>query len=448
MFSKNTSTTYKYFFMFVFFSLFLWQSFTIKPEASEIITDPLISMTVGDTKNLYFFHGDSASAYFSSNPNIASVTTGGVLNANDVGSAEIIYSVHGVFHQRKINVADIENPSFNTTQRENLILPDNALTTTDPVLFMQKKDSYTIQFSSSSQALATRYKGLLIWKSDKPNIVRVDSNGKVTALKKGSATITCTLGNVSCHTYVNVITDSYTGKATDFSMLTATGNQRTYRLFKQNAHNYPRYDSYLAWHGCATCSLATVLGAYNDNYSGILPSSVIDGVEKQFTSNKDWTREHVNRSLRGQMPLSLYGISSILKSSGVDNNYVRTYTDSEAKHDIISHLKTGNSIIFEVRQKNSRTGKIQCPIRVKNNCRRWLPVTQKSDLSKLSSCKFPTAFLTLPDRNCGASMSHAAFSPHELPRPERYLCLPSRSAKSNRKPAGSECCCPRHCVSA
>ena len=57
MFSKNTSTTYKYFFMFVFFSLFLWQSFTIKPEASEIITDPLISMTVGDTKNLYFFHG-------------------------------------------------------------------------------------------------------------------------------------------------------------------------------------------------------------------------------------------------------------------------------------------------------------------------------------------------------------------------------------------------------
>lgn len=96
-------------------------------------------MTVGDTKNLYFFHGDSASAYFSSNPNIASVTTGGVLNANDVGSAEIIYSVHGVFHQRKINVADIENPSFSTTQRENLILPDNALTTTDPVLFMQKR---------------------------------------------------------------------------------------------------------------------------------------------------------------------------------------------------------------------------------------------------------------------------------------------------------------------
>lgn len=65
------------------------------------------------------------------------------MNANDVGSAEIIYSVHGVFHQRKINVADIENPSFSTTQRENLILPDNALTTTDPVLFIAKKGILT-----------------------------------------------------------------------------------------------------------------------------------------------------------------------------------------------------------------------------------------------------------------------------------------------------------------
>lgn len=351
MFSKN-----KYLFMFVFFSLFLWQAFTIKPQAQQIIKDSTLSLTVGDTKNLFFFHGDSVSAYFSSNPNIASVNTQGVLSANNTGSAEIIYSVHGVFHQRKVQVADIENPSWDSSQTTNVTLPDNALTTDEPVLFMQKNNSYTIQLSSYSQKVVSRY-GKLTWKSDKPNIARVDSNGKVTALKKGSATITCTLGNVSCNTYINVITDSYTGKSTDFSMLTANGTQRTYRLFKQNAHNYPRYDSYLAWHGCATCSLATVLGAYNDNYTEVLPSSVIDGVEKQYTSNKDWTREHVNRSLRGQMPLSLYGISSILKSSGIDNNYVRTYTESEARRDILSHLKTGNSIIFEVRQKNNRTGK-------------------------------------------------------------------------------------------
>lgn len=355
MFTKNSSITYRHFILLAFFSLFLWQVFTIKTDASEIITEPSLSMTVGDTRNLYFFHGDSASAYFSSNPNIVSVNPQGLLSANDSGSAEILYSVHGIFHQRKVDVSDIENPS-SSTQAGNLILPDNALTTDEPVLFIQKKDSYKIELTSSSQALSARY-GKLTWSSDKPKIARVDSNGTVTALKSGSATITCKLGNVSCNTYVNVITDNYTGGAADFSILTATGKKRTYRLFKQNAHNYPNYNSYLAWHGCATCSLATALGAYNDSYSGVLPSAVISGVEKQYTSSKDWTREHVNHSLRRQMPISLYGISSILKSCGVTNNYVRTYTDSEARKDILTHLKTGNPVIFEVRQKNSRTGK-------------------------------------------------------------------------------------------
>lgn len=351
MSSKN-----KFLLLFAFFSLLLWQSFSIKPQAQQIPTDTPLSMTVGDTQKLFFLHGDYVAAYFSSNPNIVSVNTQGVLSANEVGSAEILYSVHGIFHQRRIQVSDIENPSWGASQTANIILPDNALTTEEPVLFMQKNNSFTIRLSSASQSIVARY-GKLSWKSDKPNIARVNSNGKVTALKKGSATITCSLGNVSCNTYVNVITESYTGKSTDFSMLTANGKERTYRLFKQNAHNYPRYDSYLAWHGCATCSLATVLGAYNESYAGILPSSVIDGVEKQYTSGKDWRREHVNRSLRAQMPLSLYGISSILKASGVDNDYVRTYTESEARKDILSHLKTGNSIIFEVRQKNNRTGK-------------------------------------------------------------------------------------------
>lgn len=356
MFSKNIFITYKHLIILAFFSLFLWQVFTIKSDASEVTTEPPLSMTVGDTRNLYFFHGDSAAAYFSSNPNIVSVNTQGVLSANNAGSAEIIYSVRGIFHQRKVEIADIENPSWNSTQADNLILPDNALTTDEPVLFIQKRDSYKIQLSSSSQSLAARY-GNLTWSSDKPNIARVDSIGKVTALKSGSATITCKLGNVSCNTYVNVVTDNYTGGAADFSILTANGKKRTYRLFKQNAHNYPRYNSYLSWHGCATCSLATALGAYNDSNSGVLPSEVIDGVEKQYTSDKDWTREHVKRSLRSQMPISLYGIASILKSCGVENNYVRTYTDSDARKDILTHLKTGNPVIFEVRQKNSRTGK-------------------------------------------------------------------------------------------
>ena len=70
-----------------------------------------------------------------------------------------------------------------------------------------------------------------------------------------------------------------------------------------------------------------------------------------------WQRHHVERSLPKQMPLSLYGISSILTKYNVSNDYVRTYQEEKARKDILSHLKTGNPIIFEVGQRNNRTGK-------------------------------------------------------------------------------------------
>ena len=84
---------------------------------------------------------------------------------------------------------------------------------------------------------------------------------------------------------------------------------------------------------------------------------MIDGPEKQTADASSWNREHVKRSLRNQMPISLFGISSILSRCNVSNTYVRTYSEQEAKEDIISHLKTGNPIIFEVRQKSNQTGK-------------------------------------------------------------------------------------------
>ena len=57
------------------------------------------------------------------------------------------------------------------------------------------------------------------------------------------------------------------------------------------------------------------------------------------------------------MPLSLYGISSILSKYNVNNTYIRTYEEKTAREDILSHLKTGNPIIFEVGQRNNKTGK-------------------------------------------------------------------------------------------
>ena len=342
-----------------FISLFTIPFFYINSHAESFSKQDSMTLSLGETRNLFFLHGDTLSSYFSSNPSIVSVSAKGTLTATAPGHANIISTVHGRIYVYSVYVSDIYNPSLENKTAANtteLTLPSNALSTNEPMLFIERNDSCTIQLSDYSQSIISRF-GKPSWTSDKPKIAHVDSNGKVTALKRGSATITCKLGNVSCNTYINVITDSYDGKSSTFSILTSTGRQRTYRLFKQNAHNYPDYNRYLAWHGCATCSLATVLGAYNSNYSGILPSTLINGPEKELTTDKDWKREHVNRSLKQQMPLSLYGISSILKSSGVNNDYVRTYTEAEARTDILTHLKTGNPIIFEVRQKNKQTGK-------------------------------------------------------------------------------------------
>lgn len=333
------------------------------PTVSSSANFSTICLSLGEEKNLLFRHADPLSSCFSSDPEVVSVSADGTLRANDIGSAQIVYSIHGQLYQRRVYVSALSNIYFSgsseNTQTENtesLNLPEGSLQTEEPVLFIEKGDSHKIQLTSSSLAVIAKY-GKASWNSDKKGIVKVDSQGNITAKKKGSATVTCSLGNVSCNIYVNVITDSYEGKACDFTMLTSSGKERTYRLFKQNAHNYPAYDNFIAWHGCATCSLATVLGAYNESYSGILPSSVIDGPEKQFAPSEDWNREHVKRSLRSQMPLSLYGISSILDSCGVSNDYVRTYKRAEAAKDITTHLKSGNAVIFEVRQKNSRTGK-------------------------------------------------------------------------------------------
>ncbi|MCD8020681.1 MAG: Ig-like domain-containing protein [Clostridiales bacterium] len=224
----------------------------------------------------------------------------------------------------------------------------------EEMLFIEDGDSYQINLVKESGASISNLVTFSFESSDS-SVATVDSGGNITAKGRGCAIITCTKGSCTDSVYINVVTRDYTGKSCDFTMLTASGDTRTYHLYKQNAHNYLKYDSYLAWHGCATCSLTTVLGAYNSNYADMLPSSVIDGPEKATVSSSDWKREHVTRSLKQQMPLSMYGINAILNNYGVSTEYVRSYKKKEAKADILSHLQTGNPVIFEVRQKSNIT---------------------------------------------------------------------------------------------
>ncbi len=322
---------------------------------------PTLTLKTGDQKRLFFFHADRLSSYYSSDPTIASISSEGTLVAEEPGYSSLIYNRNGRLCQCTVHVTDTEETETVSSSQTIPSLPNNALQTEEPLLFIEAGDSYQVRLSSASQSLCAKY-GSPSWSSDSTSVAQVDRQGNITTKQSGTAVITGRLGNASCKIYVNVIKDTYDGNSSQFSVLTQTGKKRTYCLYKQNAHNYPKYDNYLAWHGCATCSLASVLGAYQKKYADILPSAVIDGPEKQFTSSNAWNREHVRRSLRRQMPLSLYGISSILKSCGVSNQYVRTYSETEAREDILSHLKTGNPIIFEVRQKSNKHRK---------NSQRW-----------------------------------------------------------------------------
>lgn len=310
------------------------------------------TFTNGTVTNLSFLSSDPLAIYFSSDSNVASVSNSGILTTHKPGITEIIYSNCGKFYQCSVQVIEPYSPTLQKGSHSDNE-PDISFQIEESLLFMEKGDSYKVNVSHISGGSLIN----LNWSSDDASVARVDQRGTITACGRGSTTITCHSGNVSEKVYINVVTADYSGKACDFSILTETGATRTYRLFKQNAHNYPKYDSYLAWHGCATCSLASVLGAYNPSYNKVFPSSIIDGAEKQTVDASSWNREHVERPLKSQMPLSLFGISSILNQHNVSTSYVRSYSEQEAKADIISHLKTGNSIIFEVRQKSNKTGK-------------------------------------------------------------------------------------------
>lgn len=319
------------------------------------------TILVGDRVNI---PGSSHLPVFScvsSDTTTADVTPDGVITAKKAGAVDILYNTPEGFFCLRLTIATSQEAS-GAQEGEGISAADPAASAAmapvelqDPVLFMEPEDAYTVKPAGD---LSAAEQAALHWESSDRSVASVSASGKITARKKGSAIITCSNGSSSDSVSVNVVTRDYDGNACDFSILTADGDIRTYRLYKQNAHNYPKYDNYLAWHGCATCSLTSVLGAYNPAYAGILPSEVIDGPEKDTVSRQAWNREHVERSLPRQMPLSLYGITSILNKHGVTADYVRTYnSDEEASADIISHLKTGNPVIFEVRQKSNITGK-------------------------------------------------------------------------------------------
>ena len=130
---------------------------------------------------------------------------------------------------------------------------------------------------------------------------------------------------------------------------------RSYRIFAQVSNTYKK-NSFIAQHGCAVCSLTTVLSGYSKKYRNYTPAKTSKILEKRVFGTKRW-KANYRKSLAAQRPVSLYGVSKVLSYCNISNRYIRFFKDKNAVKQIERHLKTGNPVIIEVNNRRQKNGK-------------------------------------------------------------------------------------------
>lgn len=130
---------------------------------------------------------------------------------------------------------------------------------------------------------------------------------------------------------------------------------RSYRIFAQVSNTYKK-NSFIAQHGCAVCSLTTVLSGYSKKYRNYTPAKTSKILEKRVFGTKRW-KANYRKSLAAQRPVSLYGVSKVLSYCNISNRYIRFFKDKNAVKQIERHLKTGNPVIIEVNNRKQKNGK-------------------------------------------------------------------------------------------
>ncbi len=137
--------------------------------------------------------------------------------------------------------------------------------------------------------------------------------------------------------------------------INAKKGSRTYTIYGQ--HRKPlSTNAYIEAHGCALCSLTTVIKAYSTKYASYTPQQVKNTLEKKTFGKTIW-KSNYKRSLGRQLPISMYGISRVLSKVGIKNKYVRTFTNKQAEQEIKKHLKSGNPVIVEANNRVQYNGK-------------------------------------------------------------------------------------------
>lgn len=175
---------------------------TATVQAAPKINKKSVTLYVGQTNTLKISGTKTKAKWSSSNKSIATVSSKGKVTAKKKGSATITAKVGKKKYTCKVTV---KNPSLNKTK-----------------LSLEKGKTYTLKLTGSK---------VKSWATSDKKIASVDKNGKVTAKKKGTATITATATNgkkYTCKITVKAAhTHSYTSKVTKQPTCTTKGT-RTY----------------------------------------------------------------------------------------------------------------------------------------------------------------------------------------------------------------------------
>lgn len=148
------------------------------------------------------------------------------------------------------------------------------------------------------------------------------------------------------------------GKRLDIVIYSENSSQeRIFPVFQQKAHTYGAYSVYMERHGCACCSLTTILAAYCKQWKELRPDQAIEEVERnQFDAGV--FEKNYGKIMARQMPVSLYGISVIMSEYGIRNRYVGAFEDRKAYRQIRKHLYEGKPVVIEASRFRRKNGLI------------------------------------------------------------------------------------------
>ncbi|MCD8018575.1 MAG: Ig-like domain-containing protein [Clostridiales bacterium] len=300
-----------------------------------------LTIAKGSTYTLKVKNGGSSKIWTSSDTSIATVSSSGKIKAKKKGKVVIKCRTRNRTIKCKVYVAKLNQTSI-------------TLTTGATKQLKVSNTGNAVKWSSSNSAVAS-----------------VDKNGLVTAGESiGTAKITCKTGQavLTCDVQVGIVTSmsSLPGSSKENRLevtVQSYPGTKTYMVYNQGgsatSNQSTLFSKYMPYHGCAACTLTTVLTGYVTDFDADLgPAYTVETIEKEVLGSS-WESNYAKYSDSTDddksMPLSLYGITKVLDYYNVSNEYVRSFSKTAAVDEITNHLETGNAVIIEVTSVGSDT---------------------------------------------------------------------------------------------